>query len=125
MVKNVVSTIIAAALIIAGGIAENVFIEKTFSELTETYTQIQTRIKDGVCTEEEMIKAQETWFKHKERLHVFIPHTEIKEVDLWVAECVAYVADKNYEEAAAKTVVILSLLNRIPQTFSIRTGYLL
>ena len=125
MVKSIVSMLIAATLIVAGGVAERIYLNNTFDELTDTFTALEKRIDDGTCTKSQAAAAQEKWIKEKERLHVFIPHSEIKEVDLWVAECVAYVELKDYAEAADKVYVTLQLFKQIPKTFSVRIENLL
>ena len=125
MVRSIISMIIAALIIIAGGISERIYLDKTFSELKDTFVQLQSDIESETGTDEQAVSAQEKWLKEKEKLHVFIPHSEIKEVDLWVAECVAYVKEKDYEEAADKVYVILQLFEQIPKTFSVRIENLL
>ena len=125
MVRSVVSMIAAAVIIITGGIAEYYYLDKTFSDLTETFTALQSDIEDKTCTSEQAISAQDKWLKEKEKLHIFIPHADIKEVDLWVSECVAYVTAKDYEEAADKVYVALQLFKQIPKTFSLRIENLL
>ena len=125
MVRSIISTLIAAALVVACGFVENHFLKETFNELNEVFNELSVKIDEKDCTEEDALSAQKIWLDKKEKLHVFIPHTEIKEVDLWVSECVNYVSQKDYKEAKAKTVVILELFEQIPKTFLIRTENLL
>lgn len=125
MVRSIVSIIVAALLIISGGIAEKLYLDKSFSDLKETFTKLQTEIENETCTEKQAKAAQEKWLEEKEKLHIFIPHSEIKEVDLWVSECVAYVRLGDYDEATDKVIVTLQLFEQIPKTFSLRTENLL
>jgi len=125
MVRSIVSAAVAALLIIFGGIAENIYLTKTFDNLTKTFTRLEEDILNETCDEKEVDDAQSLWLGEKQKLHAFIPHSDIKEVDLWVSETVAYVRLKNYEEAADKVQVILDLFRQIPRTFSIRIENLL
>ncbi|MBO4572424.1 MAG: DUF4363 family protein [Clostridia bacterium] len=125
MVRSVVSIIVAAALIIAGGIFECLYLDRTFDELTEVYSDIYEKLENDACTVEDSSAAMDVWFDKKEQLHAFIPHTEIKEVDLWAFELNEYVAQGENEEAKAKAAVILGLFDKIPRSFSLRAGNLL
>jgi hypothetical protein len=53
-------------------------------------------------------------------LHVFIPHTEIKEVDLWLSESVTLVQNKKWEDALSKVEVLRELAEQIPKTFTLK-----
>ena len=72
------------------------------------------------ATEEDALAVQKNWLTHKEHMHVFIPHTEIKEIDLWLSETVSYVKSQNWEEARAKIEVLAELVEQIPHTFRFR-----
>ena len=125
MVRSIVSMAVAAVILVAGGFAENFYLNKTFDDLKEEFVELQTQLDAETCTIERVCAARDKWFKAKEKLHIIIPHAEIKEVDLWVAECVAFVKEKDYKEARTKTEVILQLFEQIPRTFSVRIENLL
>ena len=125
MVKSVVSILVAAAILVGGGFAEHFFLKKTFDDLKDTFSDLQAELEAETCTVDDVCAAQDEWLKAKEQLHAFIPHTEIKEVDLWVAECVAFVKEGDYKEARTKVVVIMELFEQIPRTFSVRIENLL
>ena len=120
MVKSIVSMIIAALIIIGGCIWENLYINNTFDELHETFDIIETKLENETCSEKDVLYAQKVWLDKKEELHAVIPHTDIKEVDLWISECLYYTSDKDYKEAQGKVTVILELLEQIPRNYLIR-----
>ena len=85
---------------------------------------------DGVKVDINPIKAEktgmlETYFpkaekyltEKKKALHVFIPHNEIKEVDLWLSESATLVRDKEWQDAISKIEVLKELTEQIPKTF--------
>ena len=49
---------------------------------------------------------------------MFIPHNEIKEVDLWLSEAVTLIKNKDYKEALYKIDVTINLIEQISKTFS-------
>mgnify|MGYP002521869646 CR=1 FL=1 len=120
MVRSIISIIVASTLIIGCAVYENLYLKSTFDGLTEVFLAVKGKIDDENCDESDVVAAQKCWLDKKKKLHVFIPHTEIKEVDLWVSECVAYSRAGNYEEAGGKVEVILELFEQIPKTFLVR-----
>ncbi len=125
MVKTLVSIIVAALVIVGGGIAENAYLSATFDGLTDVYEEIYHSSEQEKCTVGQAESAKKAWFDKKKTLHALIPHTEIKEVDLWVYELTEYVRQGNFKEASAKAYVILELFDKIPKTFSISLENLL
>ena len=119
MVKSIVSSIVALIIVVAGGVGENVYVNHCFSELTETFSSLNEKLDSGEDCSESVNWAKDKWFDCKRKLHAFIPHTEIKEVDLWVSECAYYVSVGDADEAKAKCAVILKLFEQIPKTFSL------
>ena len=120
MVRSIISIIVAALITVACGIYENLYLRKTFNDLTEVFSTVEDKINAESVTETDVTAAQSAWLSKKKSLHVFIPHTEIKEVDLWVSECLFYARAGNYEEAGDKVEVVLELFEQIPKTFLIR-----
>ena len=109
---------IAVALILTlGVIFETAFIKGEFNGLKEETAILYDKIEAKVANENDVYVLQQKWVVAKEKLHAFISHNEIKEFDLWIAETVKYVAEKNWEEALAKMEVILELEEQVPKTF--------
>ena len=120
MVKSLISVIISFLIVIFGGIFEQNFLSSSFSEMSDVFSSLDYDLKSHTATKSEALEAQLKWIEKKEYLHSFIPHNDIKEIDLWVAETVAYVTDGNYDEARKKTIVILELLEQTPKIYSLR-----
>ena len=62
---------------------------------------------------------QKNWIEKKHVLHIFIPHSEIKEVDLWLSEAATLVRDKEWHDAISKIEVLKELSEQIPMSFKI------
>ena len=119
MVKSFITVIVTFLILVGGAVYEQIYIGKAFSGLKEEFTEIYEKIDDESITNEEILSAQEKWIEEKHKLHAFIPHNEIKELDLWIAEAVYYVEVQNYEEAQGKVSVAIELLEQIPRTFAV------
>lgn len=120
MVKSIVSVLVALGILIAGAAFEQNYIHNEFGEFSAVVATLDEKVTAETATEADALAVQQNWLTHKSRMHVFIPHTEIKEIDLWLAETVSYVKSENWEEARAKLVVLTELVEQIPRTFRFR-----
>ena len=50
-------------------------------------------------------------------MHLFIPHNDIKEVELWIAEACTLVEYEEFIEALAKIDVVIELSEQIPKMY--------
>lgn len=117
MVRSVISMIIVALILTLGVIFETTFIHGEFNTLSAETALLYDKIQSERATENDVYALQDKWINSKEKLHAFIPHNEIKEFDLWIAETVKYVSVKEWDEAISKMEVILELEEQIPKNF--------
>lgn len=120
MVKSLISVIVATAIIAVGATLENLSLKNSFSQITDCVDVLTQKLHEDTCTTDDILSLQTLWIRKKQGLHVYIPHAEIKELDLWISECVAYVRFKKIDEAIAKLEVVKELCEQIPKTFSVR-----
>ena len=120
MVRSLISVLCSLIILFGASAYENYYINKTFSTFTVYLKQTEKKLKKENETAEDTRALQTFWLEKKQKLHVFIPHNEIKEIDLWLAECVAFTEEKNFEEARTKITVLLELADQIPHTFLLR-----
>lgn len=106
-----------AVLLVVGAIFESKFINNQFDDFHDVLEVLYEKIDDKDATQDDVYAVQENWLNKKKNLHAFIPHTEIKEVDLWLAETVTLVRDKEWTDAISKVEVLIELSEQIPKTF--------
>lgn len=119
MLKTVISTLVVAAILICGAIYEANFTKKQFNELGVVLETLYEKTDEKTATEDDVYAVQKNWLKRKKYLHIFIPHNEIKEIDLWLAESVKLVRDEKWEDALSKIEVLKELTEQIPKTFAV------
>ena len=119
MVKTIISTICVALLLTVGAIFENHFVHKQFYELNSVFVCLYEKIDDKTATQDDVYATQKSWLNKKRVLHIFIPHNEIKEIDLWLSESATLVRDQKWEDAISKVEVLIELSEQIPKTFSV------
>ena len=125
MVKSIISVIVASLILFLASLCEQNYINTTFNELKDSFVVIYNKIESDTAVKEDILSAQKLWISKKERLHIFISHNEIKEVDLWIAETVTLVENGKKEDAVSKIDVVIELMEQIPKSFSFRVENLL
>ena len=120
MVKSIYSIIIASIILIVGGIFEQVYLDKTFTALKDDFTLAYQKINSGEATASDAIAIKTNWLDKKKKLHFFISHNDIKEMDLWLSESVAYLKLGDLKESVSKLEVAINLAEQIPKNYLIR-----
>lgn len=120
MVKSIVTLIIAALIFAAGGVYEQAYLKNTFSDFSEKLENVYEKTENETVTESDVKAVQDLWINYKKSLHVFISHNDIKEFDMWIAESLNYVKQKNYGEALDKLEVAIELSQQIPKGYMIK-----
>lgn len=117
MVKTVLSIILVCIILISGAIYENDFVHRQFDEFSKVLTVLYEKVDNQTATQDDVYAVQKNWINKKKVLHIFIPHNDIKEVDLWLSESATLVRDKEWTDAISKIEVLIELSEQIPKTF--------
>ena len=120
MVKSFISMITVSLILFFGALWEANFIDRQFNEFSDVLCVLYEKVDEESATIDDVYAVQQNWLEKKRYLHIFIPHTEIKEVDLWLSESATLVRDKEWEDAISKIEVLKELSEQIPKTFSLR-----
>ena len=117
MVKTLVTMLCVLVIIVAGALYEGDFVQRQFVEIQEVLTILGEKVEKETAVEDDVKAVQENWLEKKKYLHAFIPHNEIKEVDLWMSEIKKLVRDKKWEDVISKIDVLKDLCKQIPKVF--------
>ena len=117
MVKSIVSVFLCLGLIIGGAIYERHFIDRQFGEFESAVVCLYEKTRNESATRQDVVALQENWRKKKEVLHAFIPHNDIKEMELWLGETLSLVSYGKYQDALSKLDVIKELCSQIPTVY--------
>lgn len=119
MVKTIITIIVTTLLLIGGAIFETNFITKQFDEFHNVLEVLYDKVDEQTATQDDVYAVQENWLEKKKVLHVFIPHNDIKEMDLWLSESATLIRDEEWTDAISKIEVLKELSEQIPKTFVI------
>ncbi len=119
MVKSLVSIVIASLIMVSAGIFEQKFVKKEFADFEIAVSSVLEKAENNTATKDDMLALRENWLNRKSYLHIFIPHNEIKEFELWISEAISFSEFEDKKELVDKLEVVLSLSREIPKTFLI------
>ncbi len=120
MTKTIITIIVSVSLLFVCSCGEFKEINDTFDTFYTFLEQTEIKIKNGDVTVQDTVALRNFWLNKKKSLHIWIPHADIKEVDLWLGETIAFTENGKLDEAATKIVVLKGLAKQIPETYSIR-----
>lgn len=120
MVRSIISMVVVAALLFVGSFFESKFVNSNFESFHEVLSVLYEKVDNQTAVQEDVYTVQKNWLDKKQYLHAFIPHNDIKEIDLWIAESATLVRDKEWKDAISKVEVLLELCEQIPRTFALR-----
>ena len=120
MVKSVITVIISALILAGAAIYEQIYVNSAFDRLLEQALIMQEKETNKTATPADAENVRNCWIKEKEKMHAFISHNDIKELDMWLSEGIAFTKSGKYEEAYTKYVVIADLCKSIPKGYLIR-----
>ena len=120
MVKSVITVIVSALILAGAAIYEQIYVDSAFDRLFEQALIMQEKETNKTATPADAENVRNCWIKEKEKRHAFIPHNDIKELDMWLSEGIAFTKSGKYEEAYTKYVVIADLCKSIPKGYLIR-----
>lgn len=120
MKKAFFTAIITLAIIIASSIYEQAYLKNSFDEFRKATSEVYKKTEEQTAVKSDIIAVQNLWIEKKKTLHVFIPHNDIKEVDLWISEAVTLIEKKMWEEALSKLEVVIEMSEQIPKTYTLK-----
>lgn len=120
MVKSVITVIVSALILAGAAIYEQIYVNSAFARLLEQALVMQEKETNKTATPADAENVRNCWIKEKEKMHAFISHNDIKELDMWLSEGIAFTKNGKYEEAYTKYVVIADLCKSIPKGYLIR-----
>lgn len=120
MIKTIISTLVAIAILICAGIYENKQVSNSFNAFYDFLQQTEIKLENKTASVQDALALENFWFEKKRKLHVWIPHNDIKEIDLWMAECVAYSNNGDFDECLCKIKVLKVLAKQVPFNFILK-----
>lgn len=117
MVRSLISALIAIGILLGVAFGEQYLLRKCFGEFKENAVVVYKKIDEETAKKEDVLSLQKFWLTKKDTLHLFVPHNDIKEIELWLAEACTLVEHKEYKDALSKIDVVIELTEQIPKMY--------
>lgn len=120
--KILVIPAIAVILIMGLGIFEHFYVNKKFDDFETKIDNLMVLTAEEKTTAYDIVEVETWWNNFAKKLHVFTPHTIIKDIEFWLAETKGFVEVGNFEFALAKLQVVKTAAKSIPDSYGINFG---
>ncbi len=122
MWKTLISIAVTAAIIIALSFWETIYVGNTFQAFEMRLQILLDKTEAKTASYDDGLGVQAFWEKKKHRLHAWVPHTVLHEVDYQMNEAIGFLFLNDYENALPKVKVLLGLSKNIPDGYSLNFG---
>lgn len=120
MIKAFITALCALTIVIVGSCYEQAYLKNSFNEFKAATEKVYKKTEEHTAVKSDIIAVQNLWLEKKKKLHVFIPHNDIKEVDLWISESVTLIENEMWEDALSKLEVVIEMSEQIPKTYTLK-----
>lgn len=120
MVKSIIYTLSAIVLSAAFFIFTEIYVSRQFGYLYGAAEELYDKIETGGATQNDARAVIELWEDKKGKLHIFIPHNDISQIDYYLSEASGFLRDGEDYQALAKIEVVKHLARSLPSSYSIR-----
>lgn len=122
MIRTIVSIFITFAIIVALSAYEMYYVYNTFAYFHELLQNLYTKTQLQTVTDEDGNSIRAYWKEERQKLHVWIPHTSLQEIDYQMNEAIGFIYQDNYDDALPKIKVLIGLSEDIPRSYNLHLG---
>ena len=122
MIRTIISALTTLALIIGVSIYEVYFVQTTFHAFHEELRSLKRKTELEEATYTDGLALRSYWDTKKRILHVWVPHTNLAEIDYQLDETIGLLYVQDYEAALPKIEVILGLSENVPYGYQLKLG---
>ena len=120
MVKSIIYTLTAIAMCAGLFVFTEKYVGGQFDDLYGAANALYEKTEEGSATENDALAVRALWEDKKSRLHIFIPHNDIAQIDLYLAQADGHIREGDMGLALAKTEVIKRLAQSLPCSYSVK-----
>ena len=122
MIRTIVSVLLTLAIIIGASIFEIHYVQSTFELLHTELRTLKQKTELGEATYTDGLAIRSYWDTKKKKLHIWVPHSSLAEIDFQLDETIGFLYLGDYEGALPKIEVVLGLSENVPSGYALRLG---
>lgn len=112
--KNIWIGLIVLLVVLACGVLEVLLLGNEYKLLAEECGKVLDECDQGTLSLETFEDFRAKWVKLRETSEIFLPHTDVYEINLRFAEAQAYVEQGDFKQVEAQLTVVMELLQYVP-----------
>ena len=120
MVRSIIYTLAAIALCAGFFIFTEVYVSRQFGYIHGAAEELYSKVEEGDATLSDVQAVGSLWEDKKSKLHIFIPHNDIAQIDYYLSEAGGHIRDGENGLALAKLEVVKHLTQSLPFSYSVR-----
>lgn len=114
MNKNFIIAIVIIAVIVGAGIFECIWLQDQYYELIDQMDEIMLRTLNEEITQQEYLVFVENWKQTRENSELLLPHLDVYEMNLRIAEAYSCIINADYKQAYNQLSICKELAEYIP-----------
>lgn len=119
MVKSIIYTLVAVALCLAFFIFSEAYVSAQFEDFHQAVAALYDKVENESANDGDVKAVCGMWEEKKSRLHIFIPHNDISQIDYYLFEASGFIRERRYEHALAKLEAVSHMTQSLPSSYSI------
>lgn len=120
MVRTIASIFISALLLIAVSLFERYNVNRIFEDFREQLVCLYEKTQDKNASLVDGESVRLSWTNKKKKLHVWVTHTSVENVDYQLNEAIGYLSEGKHDDALPKIEVLIEMTKKIPEASAFR-----
>jgi len=96
------------------------YIGQQFALFNSAVKTLYDKTQSGEAVREDAHAVRSLWEDKKEKLHIFIPHNDIAQIDYYLSEACALIYKSDFTPALGKIEVLLEISAALPNAYRVR-----
>jgi hypothetical protein len=120
MVKSIATTLGAIVLSLAFFIWVDYYLSEQCHEFYLAVDTLYEKTENEEATKEDATAVRTLWQGKKRKLHIFVPHNDLTQVDYRLNEVVGLLYAEDYEHALCSLEVVREMAKNLPDSYNIK-----
>ncbi len=118
--RSIIYTLAAITLSAAFFVFTELYVDRQFSYLYNAAEALYKKVDEGGATYNDALAVRALWEDKKSKLHVFIPHGDIAQIDYYLCEAGGHIREGEDGLALAKLEGVKQLALSLPSSYAIK-----
>jgi len=95
------------------------YVGKQFEDVNAALQTLYDKVENGEANREDAYAVKAAWADKKKKLHIFLPHNDLTNLDYYLAEACAFIYREQYDLALGKLEALLEITANLPSAYKV------